>query len=115
MADSTDRITPATTERDTPAPEASAATAPQRVRGNGRPTDPEAMRREIERTRARLSHTLDELEHRIAREREALEQKTEDLWRKATLKGVRRKLSREPWRSVAIAFAVGYIVAAIRD
>ncbi|MGK7311504.1 MAG: DUF3618 domain-containing protein [Candidatus Longimicrobiales bacterium M2_2A_002] len=89
--------------------------ARDRVRGNGRPGDPEAMRREIEATRARLSHTLDELEHRIVRERRALERKKEDLWARATLQGVRRKLSREPWRSVGIAFAVGYIIAAIRD
>ncbi|NIP80001.1 MAG: hypothetical protein GWM90_12570, partial [Gemmatimonadetes bacterium] len=51
----------------------------------------------------------------IARERRALERKKDDLWAKATLQGVRRKLSREPWRSVGIAFAVGYIIAAIRD
>ena len=86
-----------------------------RARGNGRPGDPEAMRREIEATRARLSHTLDELEDRIVRERRALERKKDDLWAKATLQGVRRKLSREPWRSVGIAFAVGYIIAAVRD
>lgn len=107
MANTTDRITPATVERDAP--------APHRVRGNGRPTDPDGMRREIERTRARLSRTLDELEDRIVEERQELERKKEDLWDKATLKGLRSKLSREPWRSVAIAFAAGYIIAAIRD
>ena len=85
------------------------------VRGNGRPSDPEAMRAEIERTRARLSRTLDEIEERVVRERRALERKKEKLWDRATLKGVRSRLSREPWRSVAIGFAVGYIVAAIRD
>lgn len=73
------------------------------------------MREEIERTRARMSRTLDELETRIVREREALERKRVDLWEKATLKGIRRKLSGEPWRSMGIAFAVGYIVAAIRE
>lgn len=107
MVDTTDRITPATVERDTP--------ALARVRGNGRPTDPEGMRREIERTRARLSRTLDELEGRIVEERQELERRKENLWDKATLKGLRTKLSREPWRSVAIAFAAGYIIAAIRD
>lgn len=107
MTDTTDRITPATVERDAP--------APRRAYGNGRPTDPDGMRREIERTRARLSRTLDELETRIAAERRALERKKEDLWAKATLQGVRKKLSTEPWRSVGIAFAVGYIIAAIRD
>jgi ElaB/YqjD/DUF883 family membrane-anchored ribosome-binding protein len=73
------------------------------------------MRAEIARTRARMSDTLDELEHRIAAERRALERKKEDLWAKATLQGVRKKLSKEPWRSLGIAFAVGYIIAAIRD
>ena len=107
MADSTDRITPPTTKRDAP-------TSVRRYT-NGRPTDPEAMRHEIQRTRERLSHTLDELELRIVREREALEQKKEVLWDRATLKGARAKWSREPWRSVGIAFALGYIIAAIRE
>ena len=107
MADSTDRITPATVERDT--------RAVSRVGGNGHPDSPEAMRAEIERTRARMSRTLDELENRIVLEREALERKKEDLWEKATFRGLRRKLTREPWRSAAIAFAVGYVIAAIRE
>lgn len=107
MADATDRITPATVEGD--------ARAVDRVAGNGRPDSPQAMREEIERTRARMSRTLDALEDRIVREREALERKKDDLWEKATLKGVRRKLSKEPWRSAAIAFAVGYLIATIRE
>ena len=73
------------------------------------------MRREIERTRARLSRTLDELEDRITAERRELERKKETLWHRATLRGVRQKLTSEPWRTVAIAFAAGYIIAAIRD
>ncbi len=73
------------------------------------------MRREIERTRARMSSTLDALESRVAHEREALERKKDKLVDRATLKGFREKLSREPWRSVAIAFVAGYVVAAIRD
>lgn len=83
--------------------------------GNGYPDDPEDMRREIERTRARMSDTLDALEARLVFEKRELERKKDELWEKATLQGVRRKLSREPWRSVAIAFAAGYIVAALRD
>ncbi len=89
--------------------------APRRIRGNGRPDGPEAMRDEIARTRARMSDTLDAIEDRIVAERRALERKKEELWAKATLQGVRKKLSTEPWRSVGIAFAVGYIIAAIRD
>ncbi len=78
------------------------------VGSNGRPEDPEAMRVEIERTRERMSYTLDAIEHRLVlRKRE--------IWAKATLQGFRRKISTEPWRSMAIAFAAGYIVAAIRD
>lgn len=73
------------------------------------------MREEIQRTRDRLSRTLDELEGRIAAERRALARTKEELWEKATLQGLRTRLSREPWRSVGIAFAVGYIIAAIRD
>jgi len=125
MADTTDRITPATAKRDTPARADRAETrasggdgiavAARPARGNGRPTDAEAMREEIARTRARLSRTLDDIEDRIVAERRALERTKEELWEKATLQGVRKKLSREPWRSVGIAFVVGYVIAAIRD
>lgn len=73
------------------------------------------MRQEIERTRARLSRTLDELESRVVRERREMERRKQALWDRATLKGLRGKLSGEPWRSAAIAFAVGYIIAAIRE
>lgn len=83
--------------------------------GNGRRGSPREVRREIEQTRARMSETLDALEDRLAYERRELERKKNDLVDKVTLKPVRRKLSREPWRSMAIAFAAGYIVAAIRD
>lgn len=83
--------------------------------GNGRPGSPAEMRREIERTRARMSGTLDALEARIEYERQSLEEKKDELVDRATLKGLRRRLSREPWRSMAIAFAAGYIIAAIRD
>ena len=83
--------------------------------GNGRPGDPAELRREIERTRARMSSTLDALEARVVHEKEAIERKKEELWAKATLQGPRRTLSREPWRSVAIAFIAGYVVAAILD
>lgn len=100
-----------TTER--PARREEEATAA--VRGNGRPSDPEEMRREIERTRARMSGTLDAIEARLIHEKEALERKKDELWAKATLQGVRRRLSEEPWRSVAIAFVAGYVVAALRD
>lgn len=86
-----------------------------RVTGNGRPTDPAEMRREIERTRTRMSSTLDAVEARIAYERQSLERKKDELVDRATLKGLREKLTREPWRSMAIAFAAGYIIAAIRD
>ncbi len=73
------------------------------------------MRREIERTRARLSGTLDALEARIAYERSSLEEKKDEVVDRVTLKGLRTRLSREPWRSMAIAFVAGYVVAAIRD
>lgn len=76
--------------------------------GNGRPSDPEEMREEIQRTRARMSLTLDTIEDRLVEQKRA-------IWARATLQGFRRKVSREPWRSMAIAFAAGYIVAAIRD
>jgi hypothetical protein len=76
--------------------------------GNGRPSSPEDMRDEIQQTRARMSMTLDAIE-------EQLVQQKRELWAKATLQPFRRKISTEPWRSMAIAFAAGYIVAAIRD
>lgn len=83
--------------------------------GNGRRGSPREVRRDIEQTRARMSDTLDALEDRLAYERQELERKKNDLVDRVTLKPVRRALSREPWRSVALAFAAGYIVAAIRD
>jgi ElaB/YqjD/DUF883 family membrane-anchored ribosome-binding protein len=76
--------------------------------GNGRPSSPEEMRTEIQHTRMRMSMTLDAIE-------EELVQQKRDLWARATLQPFRRKIATEPWRSMAIAFAVGYIVAAIRD
>lgn len=76
--------------------------------GNGRPEDPDDMRQEIQRTRARMSLTLDTIEARL------VEQKRE-IWARATLRGFRHRVTSEPWRSLAIAFAAGYIVAAIRD
>lgn len=75
---------------------------------NGRPAGPDEMREAIERTRERMSYTLDAIEHHVVRRKE-------EIWSKATLQGFRRKISSEPWRSLAIAFAAGYIVAAIRD
>lgn len=89
--------------------------ARRRAGGNGRPGGPAEMRREIERTRARMSSTLDAVEARIAHERDSLERKKDDLVDRATLKGLRHKLRREPWRSMAIAFVAGYVIAAIRD
>jgi hypothetical protein len=76
--------------------------------GNGRPGDPDEMRLEIERTRQRMSATLDTLEDRLVRQKR-------EIWAKATLQGVRRRIGTEPWRSLALAFVVGYVVAAIRD
>jgi ElaB/YqjD/DUF883 family membrane-anchored ribosome-binding protein len=83
--------------------------------GNGRPDDPAELRQEIAETRARMSSTLDVLEARLAQERASLERKKTEVVEMATLKPVREKLSREPWRSIAIAFVAGYVVAAIRD
>lgn len=96
--------------RKSPAREAPARSSarPSAVGGNGRPGSPDEMRDEIDRTRARMSRTLDQLEDELGRQKE-------EIWAKATLQGARRKLSREPWRSVAIAFVAGYIVAALRD
>lgn len=86
-----------------------------RVRTNGRASNPAEMRREIEATRERMSGTLDALEARVSRERQSLERKKDDLVDKATLKPLREQLKREPWKSMAIAFVAGYVIAAIRD
>ncbi len=85
------------------------------VRGNGRPGSPAELRQEIERTRARMTDTLDALEARIEYERRELERRKRKVVDGVTLKRLRRKLKKEPWRSIAIAFAAGYIIAAIRD
>lgn len=132
MAKRTQTTTPDAPAPDTPDPdrtlppagETAPAVRPERspapgprppAAGNGRPADPAEMRREIERTRARMSSTLDAVEARIAHERRSLERKKDELVDRATMKGLREKLTREPWRSMAIAFAAGYIIAAIRD
>ena len=75
---------------------------------NGRPADPDVLRAEIEDTRARMSRTLDEIEGRLVRQKE-------EIVARATLRDFRRKISTEPWRSMAIAFVAGYVIAAIRD
>lgn len=76
--------------------------------GNGRPGDPDVLRREIEHTRTRMTRTLDEIEGRLVRQKE-------ELVARATFRDLRRRISTEPWRSMAIAFVAGYVIAAIRD
>jgi hypothetical protein len=121
MADTTDistEQTPTTTAgpsvpvTDGPGPAAPERTLPRGpvidgMSGNGRPSDPDEMRQEIDRTRQRISFTLDSIEDQLVRRKQ-------EVWAKATFQPVRRAIAREPWRSMAIAFAVGYIVAAIR-
>lgn len=75
---------------------------------DGRPADPDALRRDIEDTRVRMSRTLDQIEGRLVHEKER-------LVARATLRDLRRKIFSEPWRTMAMAFAAGYIIAAIRD
>lgn len=85
-----------------------AAAGPNGVALDGRFSDPDELRREIERTRARMTRTLDELEGRLVRGKE-------ELVARVTFRDVRQRLSAEPWRTLAVAFVVGYVVAAIRD
>lgn len=113
MAEKMATRTPQTTTTTTPAPTPPERTLPRGpvldgVGRNGRPADPEAMRVEIERTRERMSDTLEAIEDHVVRRKQ-------ELWSRATLQDFRRKVSSEPWRSLAIAFAAGYVVAAIRD
>jgi hypothetical protein len=68
----------------------------------------EALREDIGRTRDRMSRTLDRIEGRIARRRD-------EVWSKATLQDVRARIASEPWRGLLIAFAAGYVLAALRD
>lgn len=111
---STERALPRRTGAAT-VPARPARPTPGRPAGNGRASSPAEVRREIDQTRARMSSTLDAIEARLVEEREALERKKDELVDRATLKPVREKLKREPWRSMAIAFVAGYVVAAIRD
>ncbi|HUG41726.1 MAG TPA: DUF3618 domain-containing protein [Longimicrobiales bacterium] len=76
--------------------------------GNGRQGGPEVLRREIEDTRARMTRTLDEIEGRLVRQKE-------ELVARATFRDFRHRISSKPWRSIAIAFVAGYVIAAIRD
>lgn len=75
---------------------------------DGPAAGPDDVRREIDRTRQRMSRTLDEIEGRLVEGKDT-------LVARATFRDLRRRISGEPWRSVAIAFVVGYVVAAIRD
>lgn len=68
----------------------------------------EALREDIERTRHRMSETLERIEGRIMRRRD-------EVWSKATLQHVRETVTSEPWRSLLIAFAAGYVWAALHD
>jgi hypothetical protein len=110
MADRTEdrterpEIVPAAPQRALPAAEP----APDIIMGNGRPSDPDEIRQEIERTRERMSRTLDAIEDRLV-------QRKDEIWARATFRSLRHRVSSEPWRSLAIAFVVGYVVAAIRD
>lgn len=72
------------------------------------PADAAALRDDIERTRERMSRTLDRIEDRVVRRRD-------QVWSKATLLDVRRAVTSEPWRNLLIAFAAGYVLAALRD
>ena len=72
------------------------------------PEEADALREDIERTRDRMSETLDRIEHRIVRRRN-------EFWSKATLQDAREAMASEPWRSLLIAFAAGYVLAAMRD
>ena len=72
------------------------------------PRDPDALRREIDDTRDRMSRTLDALEDRLVRQKE-------DVVAKVTFRDLRRRIGDSPLKPLLIAFAAGYIVAAIRD
>jgi hypothetical protein len=62
-----------------------------------------------------MSSTLDSLEARVVYEKQELERKKDELWAKLTFQGFRQTMAREPWRTMAIGFAAGYVVAAILD
>lgn len=100
MPDETSR-SPAPLDHRLPA---SSGTAPKVANG----ADPAELRREIDQTRRRMSRTLDTLEDRLAEGKE-------ELVARATFRDLRQRITREPWRSLAIAFAAGYVVAALRD
>jgi hypothetical protein len=72
------------------------------------PDGADALREDIGRTRDRMSRTLDRIEGRIARRRD-------EVWSKATLQDLRVTVASEPWRGLLIAFAAGYVLAALRD
>lgn len=76
--------------------------------GDGQGAGPDEVRSEIDRTRQRMSRTLDEIEGRLSEGKDA-------LVARATFRDLRRQITTEPWRSLAIAFVAGYVVAAIRD
>lgn len=75
---------------------------------DGQGGGPDDVRRDIDRTRERMSRTLDELEGRLSEGKDV-------LVARATFRDFRRQITSEPWRSLAIAFVAGYVVAAIRD
>ena len=91
-----------------PVAPATAIGAPALDEHNEPPEGADALREDIERTRDRMSETLDRIENRIVRRRD-------EVWSKATLRGARAAIASEPWRSLLIAFAAGYVLAAMRD
>jgi ElaB/YqjD/DUF883 family membrane-anchored ribosome-binding protein len=66
--------------------------------------DPDTVRSEIERTRARMSSTIDEIEVALTRKRAEIEQKL-DL-----TAPVRQKVRDNPWPAVGAVFAAGLVL-----
>lgn len=79
-----------------------------RSKAPGAGSDPDGLRREIEATRARMSRTLDEIEGTLVRQKE-------EVVARVTLRDLRHRIATSPLRPLMIAFAAGYVVAAIRD
>ena len=66
--------------------------------------DPDTVRSEIERTRARMSSTIDEIEVALTRKRAEIEQKLD------VTAPVRQKVRDNPWPAVGAVFAAGLVL-----
>ena len=92
------------TDPDHLLPEHSSAVAPGIIAATG---DPDTVRSEIERTRARMSSTIDSIEEALLRKKSQLEERLD------VTAPVRERVRSNPWGAVAAVFGAGLLLGYI--